>query len=78
MPVAVQCQRTIALSKALGNVTIVHKGATDVITDGRKMTMSDAPGCKRRCGGQGDLLSGTMALLLHWTYLYEKEAGKKM
>uniref|UniRef100_H2YYE2 ATP-dependent (S)-NAD(P)H-hydrate dehydratase n=1 Tax=Ciona savignyi TaxID=51511 RepID=H2YYE2_CIOSA len=50
---------TIALSQALGGVTIVRKGII--------ATMNEA-GSPRRCGGQGDLLSGVMALFSFWTH----------
>ncbi|XP_013413089.1 ATP-dependent (S)-NAD(P)H-hydrate dehydratase [Lingula anatina] len=54
------------LSKALGNVTIVQKGDHDVISDGNKVLVCSAEGGPRRCGGQGDLLSGTMGTFVHW------------
>ena len=28
--------------------------------------MCEESGCPRRCGGQGDLLSGTIGLFSHW------------
>ncbi|KAI9209598.1 Ribokinase-like protein [Polychytrium aggregatum] len=55
------------LSKALGNVTIVQKGAVDVITDGLNVLKCDIGGSNRRCGGQGDLLAGSLATFLGWS-----------
>ncbi|CAD5123854.1 DgyrCDS12160 [Dimorphilus gyrociliatus] len=51
---------------ALGGVTIVRKGAEDVISDGTHTLRCSEKGSTRRCGGQGDLLSGSMALFLAW------------
>lgn len=76
-----------ALAKALGHVTVVQKGATDLISNGRPLTFS-LPGsgdekeqttleCKeegglKRCGGQGDVLSGTTGLMLAWAGLWSE------
>jgi len=50
----------------LGHVTILHKGLRDVISDGRDTVECGAAGSPRRCGGQGDLLAGSLATFLHW------------
>ncbi|CAD7681061.1 unnamed protein product [Nyctereutes procyonoides] len=54
------------LSQALGNVTVVQKGERDVISDGEQVLECTQKGSSRRCGGQGDLLSGTLGVLVHW------------
>merc|ERR1712154_38577 len=54
------------VSKALGGVTIVHKGSVDVISNGKSTEMCTDDGCPRRRGGQGDLLSGSLAAFLYW------------
>ncbi|CDW54181.1 ATP dependent (S) NAD(P)H hydrate dehydratase [Trichuris trichiura] len=56
------------LAQELKNVTIVRKGFRDVISDGVSTLQCDVPNSPRRCGGQGDLLTGAMATFLHWTY----------
>ncbi|KAJ1921242.1 hypothetical protein H4219_000841 [Mycoemilia scoparia] len=61
-----------SISKALGGVTVVLKGATDIISNGEKVFYCDEKGGLRRCGGQGDVLSGTMATFLGWGRLYER------
>uniref|UniRef100_H2YYE3 ATP-dependent (S)-NAD(P)H-hydrate dehydratase n=1 Tax=Ciona savignyi TaxID=51511 RepID=H2YYE3_CIOSA len=58
---------TIALSQALGGVTIVRKGV-DIIAAGNEVATMNEAGSPRRCGGQGDLLSGVMALFSFWTH----------
>jgi len=58
------------VAEALGkNVIILHKGARDVIVDGHKGTetiVCDLAGSGRRCGGQGDLLCGSLAVFWWW------------
>ncbi|KAG7503155.1 ATP-dependent (S)-NAD(P)H-hydrate dehydratase isoform X1 [Solea senegalensis] len=62
-------QRSVMqLSVAMGNLTLVLKGEQDLITDGSKVISCSVEGSGRRCGGQGDLLSGSMGVLAHWAY----------
>ncbi|XP_036084696.1 ATP-dependent (S)-NAD(P)H-hydrate dehydratase isoform X3 [Rousettus aegyptiacus] len=56
----------LRLSQALGNVTVVQKGEQDVISDGEHVLECSQQGSNRRCGGQGDLLSGSLGVLVHW------------
>lgn len=56
----------LKLSQALGNVTVVQKGEQDVISDGEQVLECNQQGSNRRCGGQGDLLSGSLGVLVHW------------
>lgn len=56
------------LSVAMGNLTVVLKGEQDVITDGTKVILCGIEGSGRRCGGQGDLLSGSLGVLAHWAH----------
>lgn len=62
------------LSKALGNVTIVMKGPYDIITDGEKQLVCNHEGSPRRCGGQGDLLSGSMGTFNYWSHFALNQA----
>ncbi|XP_053419503.1 ATP-dependent (S)-NAD(P)H-hydrate dehydratase isoform X2 [Nycticebus coucang] len=59
----------LRLSQALGNVTVVQKGEQDVISDGQQVLVCSQEGSGRRCGGQGDLLSGSLGVLVHWALL---------
>ncbi|GAA6013411.1 hypothetical protein JCM11491_006068 [Sporobolomyces phaffii] len=61
-----------ALSRALEGPTIVQKGAEDRITNGHTTLISDATGSSRRCGGQGDVLSGAVGTFLAWGKNYEE------
>ncbi|XP_070694160.1 ATP-dependent (S)-NAD(P)H-hydrate dehydratase [Pempheris klunzingeri] len=58
----------IQLSVAMGNMTLVLKGEQDLITDGSKVISCSVEGSGRRCGGQGDLLSGSMGVFAHWAH----------
>ncbi|KAG2456841.1 NNRD dehydratase, partial [Polypterus senegalus] len=59
----------LRLSQAMGNLTIVQKGEKDLISDGVKVVACSLEGSSRRCGGQGDLLSGSLGVFAHWAYL---------
>lgn len=69
MPSICPDQKTVEeLAEALGHLTVLHKGAHDVISNGHHTENCHASGCPRRCGGQGDLLAGCLATFLHWAY----------
>jgi NAD(P)H-hydrate repair Nnr-like enzyme with NAD(P)H-hydrate dehydratase domain len=51
------------LAAALGGPILLSKGPQDVITDGQLLLKVSAAGSPRRCGGQGDVLTGAGALL---------------
>uniref|UniRef100_A0A7I4EBX6 ATP-dependent (S)-NAD(P)H-hydrate dehydratase n=1 Tax=Physcomitrium patens TaxID=3218 RepID=A0A7I4EBX6_PHYPA len=68
------------LAKKMEGVTILQKGKTDYISDGKTVLSSDYYGSPRRCGGQGDVLSGSTAVFVSWAKEYfsnENAAGKK-
>ncbi|KAJ3532465.1 hypothetical protein NM688_g7419 [Phlebia brevispora] len=87
-------QRAMLVSRALGGVTILEKGAQDIIctntggpsaqearagkTDPSESTeeqvVVDFPGGLKRCGGQGDILSGTVGTALAWGKCFEDGA----
>ncbi|KAH8876722.1 ATP-dependent (S)-NAD(P)H-hydrate dehydratase [Schistosoma japonicum] len=56
---------TRSLAEKLG-VTIVHKGPADIISNGQITILCEEQGSPRRCGGQGDILSGTMSVFNYW------------
>jgi len=59
-------QNVLTLANQLGRVTILHKAENDIISDGVDINICEKLGSPRRCGGQGDLLSGMLATLLYW------------
>uniref|UniRef100_A0A8C2VCV1 ATP-dependent (S)-NAD(P)H-hydrate dehydratase n=2 Tax=Chinchilla lanigera TaxID=34839 RepID=A0A8C2VCV1_CHILA len=69
----------LRLSRALGNVTVVLKGEHDLISDGQQVLECSLEGSGRRCGGQGDLLSGSLGVMAHWALLAgpEKTNGSR-
>ena len=58
-----------ALAVALDGVTIVCKGKEDIISNGQTTVLCANEGSVRRCGGQGDLLSGSMGTFAYWAHL---------
>ncbi|XP_076312799.1 ATP-dependent (S)-NAD(P)H-hydrate dehydratase-like [Tachypleus tridentatus] len=57
------------LSQKLGNVTVICKETNDIISDGETLTVCKEKGSPRRCGGQGDLLSGSLGTMMHWAHM---------
>ncbi|XP_073989306.1 NAD(P)HX dehydratase [Rhodnius prolixus] len=56
------------LSGEIGkNVTIILKGNIDIISNRHKQLICSNKGSLRRCGGQGDVLSGIVATFAAWT-----------
>ncbi|CAI0466288.1 unnamed protein product [Linum tenue] len=55
-----------SLAKQIGGVTILRKGRSDLISDGDIVNSVSIYGSPRRCGGQGDILSGSVAVFLSW------------
>ena len=64
------------LVNSMGNITVLHKGAPDLISDGRVTEECVAGGSPRRCGGQGDVLAGSLATFLHWSTMAADCAGE--
>ncbi|XP_030836566.1 ATP-dependent (S)-NAD(P)H-hydrate dehydratase [Strongylocentrotus purpuratus] len=56
------------LSRSLGHVTVCMKGANDIISDGHNVLVCCGEGSPRRCGGQGDILAGTMGVFTFWAH----------
>ncbi|CAH0522326.1 unnamed protein product [Peronospora belbahrii] len=54
------------LSKALGFTVIIQKGSVDVCSDGTITLKNNEFGCPRRCGGQGDILCGSIGTFAAW------------
>ncbi|KAL6662325.1 hypothetical protein ACP70R_000184 [Stipagrostis hirtigluma subsp. patula] len=58
-------EQLTALCQKIGGVTIMQKGKADLISDGKTVTQVSTFGSPRRCGGQGDILSGRA-----WQYFH--------
>ena len=90
-------QRAALVSKSLGGVTVLQKGAKDIIssdTTGEEADLKesrmegadveaekvqetvevDVEGGLKRCGGQGDVLSGCVGTFMAWGRCYEDGA----
>ncbi|GAA6008505.1 NADHX dehydratase [Rhodotorula paludigena] len=69
-------QLASAIAQHLQGPTIVQKGREDRITNGHETLVSEVTGSSRRCGGQGDVLSGAVGTFLAWGKNYEEREGK--
>lgn len=67
---ASETARVEALAKALEGVTVVQKGAKDYISNGETTLTVDLQGGRKRSGGQGDTLTGSIATFLGWRKAY--------
>ncbi|XP_022955699.1 ATP-dependent (S)-NAD(P)H-hydrate dehydratase [Cucurbita moschata] len=56
----------LSLAKRIGGLTILRKGRADLICDGETVKSVSIYGSPRRCGGQGDILSGSVAVFVSW------------
>lgn len=63
------------LATKLGGVTILQKGEEDRITNGEEILINKEEGSVRRCGGQGDVLSGLVGTFLAWGKSYQDRVG---
>ncbi|KAG8370144.1 hypothetical protein BUALT_Bualt14G0086800 [Buddleja alternifolia] len=70
-------QQLLSLAKGIGGVTILRKGGSDFISNGETVSTVSSFGSPRRCGGQGDILSGSVAVFLSWArqHAAKGEAG---
>ena len=55
-----------SVARELRGPVVVSKGAFDVVTNGDVSVRCTEPSTPRRCGGQGDVLSGSAALFVSW------------
>ena len=59
-----------AVSEALGGACIVRKGGADYVSDGERTWACDLQGSRKRSGGQGDTLTGSIGTFLCWRNAY--------
>jgi ATP-dependent NAD(P)H-hydrate dehydratase len=64
------------LARKFGGVTIIQKGKQDIISNGKETMICDIEGGLKRCGGQGDVLTGCLGTLLAWKKLYSEGVWK--
>ena len=70
--------RSAELANKLGNVTLLVKGPSDIVTNGHSTVISNEPGSGRRCGGQGDILSGSVGTFACWTDCVSKTGTESL
>jgi len=61
------------LSQAFDGVTIIQKGQYDLISNGNEVFKVDNEGGLKRCGGQGDILTGLIATFMAWGSAYHNK-----
>lgn len=64
------------LSRVLGGLTILEKGRIDRIASPCGVVECDVQGGLKRCGGQGDFLSGTLGTFLAWAYRFQERKAE--
>lgn len=64
------------LCRALKGPTVLEKGQVDRIATLHDFAEATTPGGLKRCGGQGDLLSGMLGTFLAWVKRYEERASE--
>lgn len=69
-------EATKNLSEALGGMCILHKEALDCIVNNKFEGISNKGTNPKRCGGQGDLLTGAIATFLFWGLKYHNISPK--
>lgn len=63
----------MAVSEALGGVTIIRKGANEILATKDLHLVSHGDGLPRRAGGQGDMLTGAIATFVCWANNYQRQ-----
>lgn len=54
------------INKLEGNYVIILKGSDDIISNKKDTIFCNEQGSSRRCGGQGDVLAGSMSTFAFW------------
>lgn len=54
------------VSKMLNGAIIVRKGPIDSVCNASECLSVSEPGSLKRCGGQGDILAGTISVFASW------------
>ena len=62
------------LAEALGGVLIVRKGKVDWVSNGKTSVIGEGEGGRKRSGGQGDTLTGSIGTFLAYRSIYHEGA----
>lgn len=57
------------------NCVVVRKGKTDEIFNFNSKAVCSTKGSSRRCGGQGDLLAGSLAVFYNWALMHSSSTN---
>lgn len=67
-----ETDRVERLARELGGVMVLQKGGKDHLSNGTVTYSVDLEGGKKRSGGQGDTLTGSIATFLGWRKAYHE------
>ncbi|KAK4673050.1 hypothetical protein QC763_108380 [Podospora pseudopauciseta] len=67
-----ETDRVERLARELGGVMVLQKGGKDYLSNGTVTYSVDLEGGKKRSGGQGDTLTGSIATFLGWRKAYHE------
>lgn len=71
--------QALELSKALGGCTIIQKGSVDLVAQEKSNVVQvTCEGSPKRCGGQGDILSGLVGTWAAWAKLYSQRQSRNI
>eukprot|EP00347_Sterkiella_histriomuscorum_P023541 403334250 len=59
-------QPVVQLAQSLNNAIILKKGIVDLVSDGKQSYYVCTQGSLKRCGGQGDILSGILGTFVNY------------
>mmetsp|Transcript_16976 Transcript_16976/g.16653 ORF Transcript_16976/g.16653 Transcript_16976/m.16653 type:complete len:201 (+) Transcript_16976:376-978(+) len=65
-------QDVTRVANSLNGATILKKGLVDVISDGNRVFYVKTKGSLKRCGGQGDVLAGTIGTYAYYAKLVKE------
>lgn len=79
LPISSNHERAVQeLCQNLAGPTIVRKGEVDIICDNHKLVTCAESGSLRRCGGQGDILAGSVSTFAYWADKCYREEPEKI
>ena len=77
-PLVREIQRVNQISNHFKGAVIFRKGLVDIISDGTDTFIVATAGSLKRCGGQGDVLCGTLGTFANYKFDFEEGSGSAM
>ena len=67
-PLQKEIKRVSHVCNQLSGVTVIRKGLLDIVSDGERTIIVANSGSMKRCGGQGDVLCGTIGTFANYSF----------